>query len=312
MRFKIDTSTASPLELRATAAFFNVMAEGEPVTQTGWKLTEDELGRMIGEFRTALNDEPAPFDEDLAKAADKEDASGLAASFDAIPPEVIEVAKDADGEVWNKDLHSNPPKLTESGLWRKRRNVGKPAVGESAELIEEDESPNPEPATVEDASNSGQSEPETSNEADGDADSTEPTFNDEEAEAPVSDAVEEMSQEQQLFWHLIDGARSWISFKAAVLGFIKTPEFLMWHADDQQALREKVWKIATEDVGLDVQPTDDPTAFTLWMPTETDADEVARRFKLLKANSDAYKRLPDESKARMDKSVSERVAALIA
>lgn len=316
MKISLNTTTLTPLESRAMAAFFNVMAGRQPVSPTD--VADPEIDKMVSDFIAKVRDEPAPIDEDLAKTADTEDASGMAAAFDAIVPEV---AKDANGDEWDVDRHSSPPKLTESGMWRKRRNVAKEVVSAGAEIVPETlqdkeleevlSDPNLSPATVEDASNSGENELETLSEADGDADSTEPTFTEEEVEAAPQEEAEQ-SQEQQLFWHMISGARSWISFKAALNTFTRTPEFLMWHATDQRNLRVRIWEIVTDEVGLDVQPTDDPTAFSLWMPTESDADEVARRFKMLKADSEAYKRLPEESKKRMEVSVSEWIAHLIA
>lgn len=303
MKFRAETSRMTPLEIRAMAAFFNVMAGRQPVSPPD--VADPEIDKMVSDFIDKVRAEPAP----------TEDASGMASAFDAIVPEVVEVAKDANGDEWDVDRHSSPPKLTESGLWRKRRNVAKEVVSAGAEIVPETlqdkelevvlSDPNPEPATVEDASNSGENEPETLSEAAGDADRTEPTFTEEEVEAAPS-----MSAAQTEFWNLIDAADSWLKFKHALNGFTRSSEFVGWSPARQHALRSNIWKTAAEFLTPKPDHTADVTAFACWIYAATDGEQILDAFKLLQ-KVEGFRGLPAEAQKRVEKNVAERVAALI-
>jgi hypothetical protein len=338
MRFKINTGSMSEIEFKAMHAFFGVMAGAEQTFELGSAIPDTSLfstGRAVQDFLNAVADEPAPPAVLPEVAEVSRDKDGLPWD-ERIHSSSKEINQDGtwrrrrkiNDEYYNEiaaELNGKPQSVQDIVNALKPENT-------KQEPEREEAAPLPAAATVDASSVGGTNEPETSSEAAGDATSVvnggddvplqtadaasdiAPSGNGDVTQASAetsgsgqtaasdvspSDDVPPMSQEAAEFWHMINGARSWISFKSALGKFTQTDTFKAMSVDEQRTLRGKIWDIATNDVGIDVDHAEDPTAFSCWIFTQTDPQIITANFHVLKKDSAIYRGMADDVKARV-------------
>lgn len=108
---------------------------------------------------------------------------------------------------------------------------------------------------------------------------------------------------------------SWLAIKPRFAALTREPDWKALEPADQDAVRAAVWKVVEQIKEKHRDPVDfaaDPTAFRLWMETQTGkegADAIEGNFRVL-CKEPVYTRMKDEQRESVRNAVEAKIKAL--
>lgn len=132
------------------------------------------------------------------------------------------------------------------------------------------------------------------------------TASPEDRRDPAQDAAEEAEPAEPSYGDKIKAAKTWVDIKAAWVDLNKTPEWKEFPADEQDQVRAMTWVEAAR-VGADA--LGDPTAFGLWIYTQTDPAMIGEALSRLE-EAPTFKNASEGVQAAVRNRAAARIAAV--